>query len=416
VLQINVGADNAGVFIRRSANGGGNIASSSVTLSFQTPFTSITSVNFDVIGIEMVYVPQEQFFLGDNSTNTPGTYVFASGGAAGARQITSELAMAAGFLNNPNTNYLNHAAVPAAFPKGFAAFYCMKYEITQSQYAHFLNLLTHSQQVNRSLSTDIAGKGALVAVSPTIRNSIEVSTPSSGNPISPAVFGNDLSANDVVNESNDGGNIACNYLSWDDLRAYLDWAALRPMTELEFEKAARGPETPVLGGFPWGNSNILATSTIVNGGQATEVTTANGVGLCNYNTASGGPLRVGFAATAGSGRTQSGGSYYGVMELAGNVWEQTFTVGGSYPTPGYHIITSPLFAGALGNGLLTANGDADAPNWGVAGDATNSIVRGGGYGSAIATSTISDRSNHLTVPKPNASRGNFLGGRGVRQN
>jgi len=416
ILQINVASDNAGVFIRRSSAGGGNISTSAVTLTFQTAFPSVSTVNFEVIGVEMVYIPQEQFYVGDNSTNTPGSYVFASGASPGARLITSEGAMAAGFLNNPSTSFVDHAAIPAAFPKGFSAFYIMKYEITQNQYTDFLNLLTHTQQTNRALSTDVVGKGALVAASGTIRNSIEVSTASSGNPVAPAVFGNDLSGNDVVNESNDGGNIACNYLSWDDLRAYLDWAALRPMTELEYEKACRGPETPVLGGYPWGNTSLLPTGALTNSGQSTEVPTATGIGLCNYNTGSAGPLRVGFAATAGSGRTQSGSSYYGVMELAGNVWEQTFTVGGSFPTPGYHIITSPLFAGSLGNGSLTANGEADAPNWGSIGDATNSIVRGGGYGSNTTQTFISDRANHLTVPKPNVARLNSAGGRGVRQN
>jgi formylglycine-generating enzyme required for sulfatase activity len=417
VLQVITAGDNTGVFIKRSVVGAGNIPSSSVTLIFQTPFSSIGSVNFDVNGIEMVYIPQEAYTAGDNSTNTPGAYVFASGGSAGARVINSEAALAAGFLANPAQGNTNHPAIPAAFPKGFAAFYCMKYEITQSQYAHFLNLLTHTQQTNRTIGTGgVSGTGALVNPI-AARNSIKIATPSSGNPVVPAVFGNDLNNNAVYDEPADGGNVACNYLSWDDLRAYLDWSALRPMTELEYEKACRGPEQPITGGYPWGNNIILGSTALSNVGQPTEVPNNFGIGLCNYVSGSGGPNRVGFAATNGSGRTQSGGSYFGVMEMAGNVWEQTFTVGGSFSNPQYHITTPPIFAGTHGNGSISSNGDADTPGWGNVGDVTNSIIRGGGYNTSTASyCSISDRFFHMSFPKPNINRNISVGGRGVRTN
>jgi formylglycine-generating enzyme required for sulfatase activity len=42
-----------------------------------------------------------------------------------------------------------------------------------------------------------------------------------------------------------------NILSWFDVAAYLDWAALRPMTELEFEKVCRGPENRIAGEYAW---------------------------------------------------------------------------------------------------------------------------------------------------------------------
>ena len=47
----------------------------------------------------------------------------------------------------------------------------------------------------------------------------------------------------------------CNYLSWDDAMAYADWAALRPMTELEFTKACRGDKEPAFHERPWGNNS-----------------------------------------------------------------------------------------------------------------------------------------------------------------
>lgn len=42
--------------------------------------------------------------------------------------------------------------LPAAFPKGFNAFYCMKYEITQGQYADFLNKLSLTQATARYMA------------------------------------------------------------------------------------------------------------------------------------------------------------------------------------------------------------------------------------------------------------------------
>lgn len=58
--------------------------------------------------------------------------------------------------------------------------------------------------------------------------------------------------NIVVNEPDDGAWVSANDLSWMDGAVLADWAALRPFTELEFEKAARGPVVPVADEFAWG--------------------------------------------------------------------------------------------------------------------------------------------------------------------
>ena len=42
------------------------------------------------------------------------------------------------------------AMLPGAFPKGYGAFYVMKRELTQGEYAAFLNSLTPQQQVRRN--------------------------------------------------------------------------------------------------------------------------------------------------------------------------------------------------------------------------------------------------------------------------
>jgi formylglycine-generating enzyme required for sulfatase activity len=69
-----------------------------------------------------------------------------------------------------------------------------------------------------------------------------------------------------------------------------------------------------------------------------------------------GPVRVGIFAANGlnSGRVSAGASYWGIMELSGNVWERTVTIGKA---------TGRAFTGTHGDGLLTNSGDADAATW-----------------------------------------------------
>ena len=108
--------------------------------------------------------------------------------------------------------------IPAAFPKGYNAFYVMKYEISQGQYTDFLNFLdpglapTYFMNAYGSYRNTISRTGLLYTC--------------------------------------DAPDRACDYLSWSDLAVYLKWAALRPMDELEFEKACRGPLYPVPNEYP----------------------------------------------------------------------------------------------------------------------------------------------------------------------
>jgi len=65
ILQVDV-TDGKGVFIRRIANGSGNIASATVTLKMTTPLIDNT-YNYQVNGTEMVYIPQGSFSVGDGN-------------------------------------------------------------------------------------------------------------------------------------------------------------------------------------------------------------------------------------------------------------------------------------------------------------------------------------------------------------
>jgi formylglycine-generating enzyme required for sulfatase activity len=238
----------------------------------------------------------------------------------------------------------------------------MKYELTQRQYADFLNLLTFDQQTARTGASPGSPAGSR-AMADSMRNGIEVKMP--GAPGTPAVYGNDFSDDGFYDQLDDGQDLPCTSVSAADGMAYADWAGLRPLTELEYEKAGRGTASPVPGEYAWGSAQMVgdgdATFTYVlaaPGSPSEQVTNpVTGVGnVANRYTATSRPLRVGiFAASLGApGRAEAGASYYGVMELTGNVAERTVNV---------NAPAARAFTGTPGDGNLTTTGDADAPAW-----------------------------------------------------
>jgi hypothetical protein len=118
-------------------------------------------------------------------------------------------------------------------------------------------------------------------------------------------------------------------------------------------------------------------------------------------------VRAGAFATAGASRVSSGATYWGIMEMTGNVWERTVDVGNTQ---------GRLFDGKHGNGLLTANGYANVNTWpgavsGVVTGSQGSGVRGGavvsvGSGGTNTSSTISRRRlGNAMSPRNNAEDG-----------
>ncbi len=394
-LQVDPVTDGKGVFIRRSAVGGGNVASTSITLKMST--VSGTSNNYKVYGIEMVNVPQGNYKLGDGTSSYSYTPRTIDATAQSNGLTTTEL--------GPYT-----ADVPQTFPMGYNAFYMMKYEISQEQYVDFLNSLTFTQQKNRVVTDPISAAGTFAMWTGTtyqFRNGIAIVTPGSNGAI-PAVFGCDATPG-TPNSSNDGQNVAMNGMSWADLAAYLDWAALRPMTEMEFEKAARGPLAMIPGEYPWGSTEITQTnsSNITNAKLATEVssTTVNN-GMCAINqgnpASTVGPLRTGIFATSASGRLSAGAGFYGAMELGGNVWERA--VGSATPD-------GVAFTGNLGDGTLSSTGFADQASWPNNTDGSGATVRGSSYYNSASYARTSDRINIYSTL---FARSYDYGGRGVR--
>jgi formylglycine-generating enzyme required for sulfatase activity len=412
VLQVDAVADGKGVIIRRSAPGSGNISAATVTLAMTI---TDNNYNYQLNGIEMVYIPEGAFYLGDGNRGGGNMYGFTGNGATASKLIDAATQSAgltaAQYLSN--VSWGSSAALPSTFPMGYNAFYTMKYEVSQEAFAMFLNTLTYDQQLTRFTNAPNSAPGTFVLAGlpnpQNCRNGIRIKTSGQVSNI-PAVVGCDLNLNGTFDEADDGQNIACNWLSWSDLMAFLDWAALRPMTEFEFEKLSRGTSSPVANEYAWGTTTILAANSgaIVYPGAVNEVSITSGPGLCAYGvgaTNNRGPLRCGFAASSTSNRTVAGATFYGVMEMSGNVVEQCL---------GGYSYNYSAFTNVSGDGNLSATGIADTPNWPLngGGNGGGGTCKGGNWYDAAGTCVTSNR-DWMTW-NGNQARDNRVGGRGVR--
>ncbi len=405
-LAIEAVADGKGVFIRRGDAQAGNVSTTTVTLKLQNPLPA-DACAIKVLGVEMVYVPESPFALGDSTSFD----ALGRGNDRGPLLITSEneLIIGTGPTQLSNTNEEPPAGnIPAAFPKGYGGFYCMKYEISQEQYVDFLNCLSVAQQTTRTAAAPMAAVGTLALANFNAnRNGIRIGK--SANGFTPAVYICDANTTNPPNSTDDGQARACNFLNWNDVAAWLDWAALRPMTELEFEKAARGPAPPVAGEFAWGTPLIVDANTLAHDGLDNETVTdavSTGYGLASHGYAGvQGALRCGFAGNDTSTRLTIGAGYYGALELSGNLWELVITTTNT---------TGLNYNGATGDGNLTTDGNANTNTW-PATDALGAGHRGGGWNSGILPDfrdlAVSDRFYIGLVP---TGRRNTGGGRGVR--
>lgn len=363
---IDIPADGRGAFFYRNGNGSGSFNLPNVQLRWDYGADGLadgTQVDIAVLGIEMVYVPTGSFYLGDGENRSGQVYGHFEAGITGAPyQVLNEGAITlggggAGSLGNNNEEgmyccggMLNGSAddfndsqsqlLPAAFPKGHQAFYCMKYELTQQQYVDFMNMLSAAQVTPHTSTSHFVGSSNPFSY---YRYGISGSHPNftTSHPYAPMI-----------------------YLGWAHAAAYADWSGLRPMTELEFEKACRGPISPVMGEFPWGTasidlsdnftlSNIGANNEQINSGYST---TAGNSLLRTQSQTIQTVVRVGIfgANSSNNGRVTSGASYYGIMEMGGNCWERVVSVG--HPQ-------GRAFTGGHGDGSLHANGFANEANW-----------------------------------------------------
>lgn len=329
--RFDVPEDGAGLFVAPAATFRGDVFLKIKLAIDPAPLANFNSERaaFRGFALEMVHVPGGAFYAGE--TDSTAAYQFAAffrpnehGKHAGPVFIQSEneLAMGKDIAYQPQEIVYQgdgKGTIPATFPKGFLGFYAMKYEIRQGEYAAFLNSLSREQS---QLRNNFGGKGYYA-----YRGTI---------------------ACDGEHYSAASPDRPCNFLSWDDAMAFADWCALRPMTELEFEKACRGNRNPLASEFPWGNADKLRVERRVS--------------------AEGDLVHLGGKPESElSAKTMAafGASQCWVMDLAGSLWERCITVGDS---------TGRAFRGTHGDGNLSYYGFATNDDW------PSGIEENGGFG------------------------------------
>ena len=418
-----------GAMVYRSATGLGTFSVTGMTLRWNYGANGLSEddVEVKVFAIEMVMVPEGPFWLGDGvsfgsfsqvGSNTPfqvttsGAAVKANNNCCGDTQLKGDgiwLDGDGGISKSLSTE----GDMNVDYPTGYKGYYMMKYEISQGQYRDFLNTLTRDQQNARTMSdisdTSISSRYVMSGgSSPQRRNGLrcDADLPEMG----PVTIYCDLDTDGIPNEDNDGEWLACNNLSWDDGISYLDWSGLRPMTELEYEKACRGPNEAVGNEYAWGTTLIANSTYSLSGAASAEEAIS-----ANYSTSRGnaryfntdwngsvniGPVRVGiFSSHAlNTGRISSGAGYYGVMELSGNVMERTVTLGST---------AGRTFEGNHGDGELSAMGVGNESSWPVGG--TGGGYRGGYWRGDSSELQVSDRSSATIVDFLRDSSNGFRG-------
>ena len=355
---VSVSGDRVGAFVYRSGSGSGTFSANGVGLQWDYLADGVaTGASVEVVpfAIEMVYVPQGSFSLGSGGT---GAGEFRAGGTASTpfvvgSQASLQLGNATGQLmwTASASSGSPSGSTNASFPTGFAASYVMKYQVTQGQYVDFLNTLSQAQADTR-LHTGSSNRHA-------------------------------ITGSGVGSYATSLPFVAMNYMSWADGAAFADWAGLRPLTELEFEKVARGPLAPVVNEYAWGSTSMTQATGLANAGTVSETPTPSGANA-NYwevDNAIQGPVRVGSFAGAGRSRRDAGAGFYGALELSGNLWERPVTVANA---------EGRAFAGTHGDGALDASGNANVLSWPGPG-AIGSGFRGGGWHASDVILRVSDR-------------------------
>ncbi|MBM4143062.1 MAG: DUF4838 domain-containing protein [Lentisphaerae bacterium] len=386
-----------GVFLYRSGPGHGSLDLRDVSLRWLHGADGVTNpsaADIKVFAIEMVYVPQGPFQLGsggrEDGSFTDGAWTDGatlpflvdakwSGPVAegsDARRIGNSAGRLWGISESGRNGIGPEGALANRYPTGYEAFYCMRYEVTREQFTAFINSMSAATYAATSAGDSGHAGSIYTAVG---RYGLS------------GVWPNFTAAKPYQ---------ACNLLSWWDAAQFAAWAGLRPMTEMEYEKACRGPRRPTANEFAWGTTGIAREEYMVEREGKDDERVAGGpsdvVGNANYDLTMpayfggparggvsaipGSPVRAGVFATPSGGRAAAGGSYWGILELSGNVREQVITAGNAH---------GRMFEGTHGNGTLEI--PPDWPRISGSEAAAGTGLRGGFYGDLTDPLRVSDR-------------------------
>ena len=365
----------AGLLFYRTNPGNGPLIMDTLKIQWhygQEGIESAATLELRVFAMEMVYVPEGAFQLGDgqstgtfraSGSNTPVTIGdFAT--VLKCEDTSSDDAQleGAGIWIHGSAGISQSSDSPVHlnphFPTGYGSFYVMKYEVSQQNYADFLNTLTPAQASARAYTGG------------TFRHNIQ------------------LQGGTYVTAT---PHLPNNWMNWEDAAAFADWAALRPMTENEFEKACRGSQMAIGGEFAWGSTSIANYNYVLQAsGTITEAVnnTSSIAGNAVYDqTTTLGPFRSGIFAGFGlNNRVQAGASWWGIMELSGNLVELCVSIGRA---------EGRSFTGRCGDGILDPSGNANVADWpGIA--AIGVGFRGGSWLFGSNLCRISDRQDAAT--------------------
>lgn len=376
--------DGVGVFIYRAADGRGPLDLHRVRLRTTTACDG-QALKVWVGALEMVHVAASEFHVGDPQGADGPTCCFYKAGVREGDQsfvIRSEDEIAVGdepgMLTWNNAGQMGTLAnIPAVFPKGRAGYYVLKHQVTQGEYCDFIN---HLQGNQITIRFPYGGQGDYRYTVFKTWGSVRVCTrPERAN----------------------------NWASWADAKAYIWWAGLRPLTEFEYEKAARGPIAPVASEYAWGSTTLVQSLVILGDESGRPIVQGNcnlGNAMQPFQGGDGGQGPVPDDTFMASGyqchaevvhmsvdidcaqtltwREETGGSYYEIMGLSGNLWEYVITAG---------VEEGRRFSGEHGTGDLDKTGSPDQPNSWPNADHLGIGFRGGSWYTKISSGRLADR-------------------------
>jgi formylglycine-generating enzyme required for sulfatase activity len=355
---LSLGSDAMGAWLDHSATSA--YWTTSVTLNLAAAASGVVTpaqLMVKVYAVSMVHIPTGAFVYNAGGVGQAGSN--STSNFNGNTQIT---------VNTP-TQSLSGVS---GWPNGYNSFYIMRYPVSQGQYADFLNSVPVSTSNARS-DTTFLNNGYVMY------NNSGVYSPGDR-------------------------NAAMNRMSLYDLWAFLSWAALRPMTEMEFERAGRDV-APDARAYPWG-ATIPSTTTPNSMYWALNEST----GPVPQNYADWGQVPAATILDVGRymssdvyrSTVQAGASPYGIPDLIGNVT---------------HQLINCAFTTIPGNG----NGTANWPGtWPVGATSDTTIGAGGsgegnrGGGWSQANTTVLQLSNRIAIAVGGITRTNAYGGRGAR--
>lgn len=273
------------------------------------------------------------------------------------------------------------------------SFFLMKYELSQRQFIWCFNQFPKELQL--TLIPELQGKAAGDMAFPAFTNNRN------------GLFVESVSAETGITLETQFPFVSMSGLTPRLLSACLAWLGLRPMTELEYEWACRGPLKPIAKEAAWGTNRVMdgndLTDSLLDAEKFVERPSDSLVGLANFAKPAGeaylqGPSRSGACQSIKNERVANGMGYYGHADLSGNLWELCLKASSKSAFEGSYL----------------ANQTSIEP-WGANDEF---IVRGGAWLSLVFDDirypfrdiAVSDRfywNYDLTIPRPT------IGGRGV---